>query len=473
MDWEIDIVDTETKVDEKRTPYTAYKVSVKCGPRLWFVLRRYADFADLCTKLDKKFPNRRLLEHFPPKKVLGNMDREFIENRKKQLQSFLKSVVQKKDDVARSPEVTLFLSKERQLDPRGSMTSSHAHEYYFKNKDKSQEKVTIEDFTLHKVVGTGNLGKVMLVSKKDTGEYYAMKILNKEHVVQQDETEHILTEKRVLTQGIKHPFLVGVHYCFQTNDKLYFVLDYINGGELFFHLQRESTFSEDRVRFYAAEIILALEFLHNIGVVYRDLKPENVLLDSDGHIAITDFGLAKDGIDDEAKTKTFCGTPEYLAPEVVLGERYGKEVDWWCLGTVVYEMLCGCVPFYNPDVQEMYKNILSANIKYPQTLSDQAVSFMMGLLKRNPEERLGSRGVEEIKSHAFFKGIDWKKLIKKELVPPFRPQVKDSTDTSNFDPEFTEQSVRLSIKDSMLSSSQQNRFRGWTYSRKENADQTD
>jgi len=357
MDWEIDICETETKLDDKKNPFTVYKISVKCGPRTWFVLRRYTDFFELCTKLDKKYPNRHLLVHFPPKKVLGNMDKEFIENRKKQLQLFLKSVIQRKDDLARSPEVTLFLSKERQLE-RGSVTSSYAQEFYFKNKDKSNERVTIDDFILHKVVGTGNLGKVMLVSKKDTGEYFAMKILNKEHVVQQDEVEHILTEKRVLTQGIRHPFLVGVHYCFQTNDKLYFVLDYINGGELFFHLQREQTFTEDRVRFYAAEIILALEFLHNIGIVYRDLKPENVLLDSDGNIALTDFGLAKDGISDDTKAKTFCGTPEYLAPEVVLGERYGREVDWWCLGTVMYEMLCGCVPFFSSgctgNVQEYF-----------------------------------------------------------------------------------------------------------------------
>jgi len=468
MDWEIDIVETETKLDEKKNPFTVYKIAVKCGPRTWCVSRRYTDFFELCTKLDKKFPNRHLLNHFPPKKVLGNMEKEFIENRKKQLQTFLKSVVQKKDDLARSPEVTIFLSKERRLErgsERGSISSS-AHEFYFKNKDKSEEKVSIEDFTLIKVVGTGNLGKVMLV-KKNTGEYYAMKILNKEHVVQQDEVEHILTEKRVLTQGIRHPFLVGVHYCFQTNDKLYFVLDYINGGELFFHLQREQTFNEDRVRFYAAEIVCAIDFLHEIGVVYRDLKPENVLLDSDGHIVLTDFGLAKDGIEDDEKAKTFCGTPEYLAPEVVLGERYGKEVDWWCLGTVIYEMLCGCVPFFNNDVQEMYKNILSANIKYPDKLSDEAVSLMAGLLKRNPEERLGCRGVDEVKNHPFFKSINWKKLLKKEITPPFKPQVKDISDTSNFDPEFTEQSVRLSIKESPLSSSQQNRFRGWTYSRKD------
>ncbi|XP_010083456.1 PREDICTED: RAC-beta serine/threonine-protein kinase-like, partial [Pterocles gutturalis] len=205
---------------------------------------------------------------------------------------------------------------------------------------KTRAKATMNDFDYLKLLGKGTFGKVILVREKATGRYYAMKILRKEVIIAKDEVAHTVTESRVL-QNTRHPFLTALKYAFQTNDRLCFVMEYANGGELFFHLSRERVFTEDRARFYGAEIVSALEYLHSRDVVYRDIKLENLMLDKDGHIKITDFGLCKEGITDGATMKTFCGTPEYLAPEVLEDNDYGRAVDWWGLGVVMYEMMCG------------------------------------------------------------------------------------------------------------------------------------
>eukprot|EP01102_Stenamoeba_stenopodia_P008101 TRINITY_DN2301_c0_g1_i3.p1 TRINITY_DN2301_c0_g1~~TRINITY_DN2301_c0_g1_i3.p1 ORF type:complete len:296 (-),score=67.21 TRINITY_DN2301_c0_g1_i3:548-1435(-) len=204
----------------------------------------------------------------------------------------------------------------------------------------TKEKITKDDFELLTVIGKGSFGKVLQVRKKDTGKIYAMKVLRKEAIVQRKQVAHTKAEKSILAK-IQHPFIVGLHYAFQTEEKLYMVLDFVNGGELFFHLKREGKFSEQRVRIYAAEIACALSHLHSFGIVYRDLKPENILLDSEGHICITDFGLSKEIQSED--THTFCGTPEYLAPEILKGQGHGTPVDWWSLGTLIYEMLTGLV----------------------------------------------------------------------------------------------------------------------------------
>ena len=282
--------------------------------------------------------------------------------------------------------------------------------------------------------------------------------------------KHIMAERNVLLKNVKHPFLVGLHYSFQTSSKLYFVLDYVNGGELFFHLQRERVFEEPRAkyvqwggggggvwlntwtnhaifchRFYAAEITSALSYLHSINIVYRDLKPENILLDAEGHIVLTDFGLCKENMEFGETTKTFCGTPEYLAPEVLRKQEYGQPVDWWCLGVVTYEMMYGLPPFYSRDVAEMYDNILHKPLKLPQRsslISPNARQLLEGLLQKDKNLRLGSlKGAAEVMAHPFFGSINWDDLFHKRLPPIFNPNVKGDLDLKHFDPEFTKEAI--------------------------------
>ncbi|CAI8033378.1 Serine/threonine-protein kinase Sgk1 [Geodia barretti] len=252
-----------------------------------------------------------------------------------------------------------------------------------------------------------------------------------------------MAERNVLLQNVTHPFLVGLHYSFQTSSKLYFVLDYVNGGELFFHLQRERVFEEPRARFYAAEITSALGYLHNLNIVYRDLKPENILLDAQGHIILTDFGLCKENISHGDTTTTFCGTPEYLAPEVLKKQDYGRPVDWWCLGVVTYEMMYGLPPFYSRDVAEMYDNILHKPLRLRPHISPSARNLLEGLLKKDKTQRLGSEQGDYhiIMAHPFFRAINWDLLHKKKLQPPFNPNVRDDLDLRHFDPEFTREAV--------------------------------
>nr|QCW06540.1 serine/threonine kinase AKT [Pinctada imbricata] len=311
-------------------------------------------------------------------------------------------------------------------------------------KVTDKKKVTLEDFEFLKVLGKGTFGKVILCKEKATNHLYAIKILKKQVIVAKDEVAHTLTENRVL-QTTRHPFLTQLKYSFQTPDRLCFVMEYVNGGELFFHLSRERIFSEDRTRFYGAEIISALGYLHENNIVYRDLKLENLLLDKDGHIKIADFGLCKEEMYYGASTKTFCGTPEYLAPEVLEDNDYGRAVDWWGIGVVMYEMMCGRLPFYNRDHDVLFELILLQQVKFPRTLSDDATSLLSGLLVKNPKERLGGseEDVKEIMAHPFFKSINWQDLAEKKITPPFKPQVTSDTDTRYFDDTFTVESVSL------------------------------
>jgi len=305
-------------------------------------------------------------------------------------------------------------------------------------------KVTAEDFQLLKVIGKGSFGKVMQVKKKDTGKIYAMKVLQKEAIINRNQVIHTRSEKSILQQ-VQHPFIVGLHYAFQTKDKLYMILDYVNGGELFFHLKHEGKFSESRVKFYTAEISLALAHLHELGIVYRDLKPENILLDCDGHIVITDFGLSKQmmvppsGDTSEATTHTFCGTPEYLAPEVLRGQGHGTPVDWWSLGTLVYEMLTGLPPFYSANTNVMYQKILSSELRFPPDMSGDCRSFLSGLLERDPAKRMDG---EDVMKHPWLSSIDWDKLLKKQIPAPWKPPVSSEADTTQIDRAFLAEPVK-------------------------------
>ncbi|PRP78948.1 protein kinase 2 [Planoprotostelium fungivorum] len=326
------------------------------------------------------------------------------------------------------------------------------------------QKVTNDDFELLNVIGKGSFGKVMQVKKKDDGKIYAMKVLNKEAIIARKQVAHTKAEKSILSK-IQHPFIVHLHYAFQTKDKLYMILDFVNGGELFFHLKKETRFAEPRARFYAAQIVSAIAHLHSFDIVYRDLKPENILLNAQGHITITDFGLSKQ-INNEEGTHTFCGTPEYLAPEVLKGMGHGKAVDWWSLGTLVYEMLTGLPPFYSQNINIMYQKILSGELRFPSYVSQDAQSFLEGLLTREVDKRLGSGpdGANEIKRHPFFKEIDWEALERKEIEPPFKPKVRSSSCVNNFDVAFTNEVPTDSLPEgSTVSDQKDTHFDEFTY----------
>ncbi|OCF35009.1 AGC/AKT protein kinase [Kwoniella heveanensis BCC8398] len=300
------------------------------------------------------------------------------------------------------------------------------------------------DFEFLKLIGKGTFGRVFQVRKKDTRRIYAMKVLSKKEIVAKKEVAHTIGERKILQRSLECPFLVGLKFSFQTDKELYFVTDYKCGGELFWHLQKEGRFSEDRARFYIAELILALEHLHKYNIVYRDLKPENILLDATGHVALCDFGLSKPDLSDDKLTNTFCGTTEYLAPEVLLDEKgYGKHVDFWSLGVLLFEMCCGWSPFYAEQTQEMYRLICYGKIRFPKhVIDDDGKQFVKGLLNRNPQNRLGARrGAVELKEHPFFKNIDWDLLYRKQITPPFKPIVDSDESVANFDPEFTNSSL--------------------------------
>ncbi|KEY65578.1 hypothetical protein S7711_09239 [Stachybotrys chartarum IBT 7711] len=298
------------------------------------------------------------------------------------------------------------------------------------------------DFEILKLIGKGTFGQVYQVRKKDTQRIYAMKVLQKKVIVQKKEVAHTVGERNILvrTATSDSPFIVGLKFSFQTPSELYLVTDYMSGGELFWHLQKEGRFDEKRAKFYIAELILAIQHLHNNDIVYRDLKPENILLDANGHIALCDFGLSKANLTKNDTTNTFCGTTEYLAPEVLLDESgYTKMVDFWSLGVLVFEMCCGWSPFYAEDTQQMYKNIAFGKVRFPRdTLSQEGRNFVKGLLNRNPKHRLGATDdAEELKRHPFFADINWDLLARKLITPPFKPKLKSETDVSYFDPEFT------------------------------------
>uniref|UniRef100_A0A8C6LJJ8 non-specific serine/threonine protein kinase n=1 Tax=Nothobranchius furzeri TaxID=105023 RepID=A0A8C6LJJ8_NOTFU len=302
------------------------------------------------------------------------------------------------------------------------------------------EKADPSQFQLLKVLGQGSYGKVFLVRKirgVDRGQLYAMKVLKKATLKVRDRVRSKM-ERDILAE-VNHPFIVKLHYAFQTEGKLYLILDFLRGGDLFTRLSKEVMFTEEDVKFYLAELALALDHLHSLGIIYRDLKPENILLDEDGHIKITDFGLSKEAIDHDKRAYSFCGTIEYMAPEVVNRRGHTQSADWWSFGVLMFEMLTGSLPFQGKDRKETMALILKAKLGMPQFLSPEVQSLLRALFKRNPVNRLGAGpdGIEEIKRHRFFASIDWDKLYKKEMRPPFKPTVGRPEDTFHFDPEFT------------------------------------
>lgn len=325
---------------------------------------------------------------------------------------------------------------EKNNKPKTSFPSSQV----FGGKEETQ-RVGMDDFEILTLLGKGAFGKVMLVRYKKDRQVFAMKTVEKAQIIDSNEVDHILSEKKVLSQ-INNPFLVNMHYTFQTPTHLVFILDYCAGGELFNYLQKhENGLPENDVRFYAAQIILALEHMHSTGIIYRDIKPENILFEKDGYLRMTDFGLAKRT--DKNTTSTFCGTPEYLAPEVVEGLDYDENVDWWGLGILIYEMLFNHSPFLAESMEELYENILQGEPDYPEDkhLSDQCIDFINKLLIKDPKNRLNN--TDQMKTHEWFDGFSFDDLYYKKLTPPYVPQVKSVTDTSNFDEEITGEEVDL------------------------------
>jgi classical protein kinase C len=301
-------------------------------------------------------------------------------------------------------------------------------------------RIGLDHFNFLAVLGKGNFGKVMLAETKTTKQLYAIKVLKKEFIIENDEVESTRSEKRVflIANKERHPFLLNLHACFQTETRIYFVMEYISGGDLMLHIQR-GQFGTKRAQFYAAEVCLALKYFHENGVIYRDLKLDNILLTLDGHIKIADYGLCKEDMWYGSTTSTFCGTPEFMAPEILLDKKYGRAVDWWAFGVLIYQMLLQQSPFRGEDEDEIYDAILADEPLYPIHMPRDSVSILQKLLTREPELRLGSgpTDAQEIMSHAFFRNVNWEDVYYKRVPAPFLPTVKSRADTSNFDAEFT------------------------------------
>ncbi|KAG7268951.1 hypothetical protein CRUP_008606 [Coryphaenoides rupestris] len=382
--------------------------------------------------------------------------------------------------------------------------------------------MTLNNFLFIKVLGKGSFGKVMLAELKGSDEVYAVKVLKKDVILQDDDVDCTMTEKRILALARKHPYLTQLYCCFQTKDRLFFVMEYVNGGDLMFQIQRSRKFDEARSRFYAAEVTSALMFLHRHGVIYRrmrskvrqvvlwmeyvnggdlmfqiqrsrkfdearsrfyaaevtsalmflhrhgviyrDLKLDNILLDSEGHCKLADFGMCKEGILDGVTTATFCGTPDYIAPEL----DYGPSVDWWALGVLMYEMMAGQPPFEADNEDDLFESILHDDVLYPVWLSKEAVSILKAFMTKSPSKRLGcmpAQGLEDgIKLHPFFKELDWTLLEQRKIRPPFKPRIKTKRDVNNFDQDFTrEDPVLTPVEDAITKQINQDEFKGFSY----------
>lgn len=358
------------------------------------------------------------------------------------------------------------------------------------NGDSNQ--YSLRDFELLRVIGRGSYAKVLMVELKKTKRIYAMKVIKKQLVTEDDDIDWVQTEKHVFETASNHPFLVGLHSCFQTSSRLFFVIEFVKGGDLMFHMQKKSKLHEEHARFYSAEIILALNFLHKNGIIYRDLKLDNVLLDHEGHIKLTDYGMCKEGMVNAGDTtQTFCGTPNYIAPEILRGEDYDYSVDYWALGVLMYEMMAGRSPFdisCNPNNPEqntedyLFQYILERTIRIPRTISVRAQSVLKQFLNKDPKERLGcifvppadrgntdftqviDRGFTDIQNHPFFKPIDWELLAQKQVTPPYKPRIDSDRDLEHFDPQFTNEPVQLTPDDpKAIEKIDQSEFDGFEY----------
>lgn len=364
------------------------------------------------------------------------------------------------DDVDLEPELHIHSN----LDADGSETIPLSEDIV----NPGRIKLGPQDFELKKVLGKGGYGKVFQVKKTtgaDANSYFAMKVLKKASIVRnQKDTAHTRAERNIL-EAVRHPFIVELVYAFQTGGKLYLILEYLSGGELFMHLEREGIFLEDTTCFYLCEIILALEHLHNLGIIYRDLKPENVLLDAQGHVKLTDFGLCKEHIQEGIVTHTFCGTIEYMAPEILTRSGHGKAVDWWSLGALMFDMLTGMPPFTADNRKNTIDAILKGKLNIPAYLATDSRDLIRRLMKRQVSQRLGSGPTDgqAVRAHSFFKNVNWDDVLARRLDPPIKPILRSEDDVSQFDTKFTKQIPVDSPDESTLSESANLIFQGFTY----------
>ncbi|XP_065674354.1 protein kinase C delta type isoform X2 [Hydra vulgaris] len=333
--------------------------------------------------------------------------------------------------------------------------------------ESKKRRYDISDFKFLKVLGKGSFGKVLLAEvPAENNAVYAVKALKKDVVLEDDDVECTLVERRVLALSTRHPYLTHLMATFQNESHLFFVMEYLNGGDLMFHIQSFGKFDENRARFYGAEVVCGLQFLHKNLIIYRDLKLDNILLDREGHIKIADFGMCKEDMNDGVKTATFCGTPDYIAPEILKSQRYDSSVDWWSFGVLLYEMLIGQSPFSGDDEDVLFANICRDKLYFPKWVSEPSVSILSQLMERNISLRLGYTGGTKphIRKHPFFSPIDWNKLEKKEIKPPFVPNVKSNNAVNNFDPDFTMEEPKLTPMDAKLMESiDQFQFKGFSF----------
>ncbi|KAJ1414796.1 kinase-like domain-containing protein [Ochromonadaceae sp. CCMP2298] len=488
-------------------------VSLRSGIK-WLVEKRYTQFRELKKEMLRVYPDLAQLD-FPKKRWMFNLSQSALQNRQMVLNTYISELIALRPQPL---EVAIFLEVEINvggLRLSGSSLSQRrattvdAAEALSLRKAKSFSALSaggalsIADFQLIKVLGRGSFGKVFLVRPHQSSYegVFAMKVLRKAEVIKRHQVEHTMTERHILAHT-RHPFILSLQCAFQTEAKLYLVTDYCPGGELFFHLKKLRRFTEGMMRFYAAQISLALAHLHAHLIVYRDLKPENVLLDARGNVKLTDFGLSKRVQSFalgtlEASTATFCGTPEYLSPEMIVHRRsgtgYSREVDWWALGIVCFELLTGWPPFYDRDFSKMCEKILYKPLVFPTkkyNITKEAEQVIKGLLARdftrrmyfedenNPSQagaepplpahaastpegkekekssifssgKQAARRAQNLQTHSFFADVDWDGLSRGQIIPPFVPPMgRDVCDTRNFEKEFT----KLAVKDSPTSS---------------------
>lgn len=346
-------------------------------------------------------------------------------------------------DTDRSPSELFF---------KGINDSTELPDFFKKARDNFEAKykmkatpdMKIADFNCIRTLGTGSFGRVMLATHKPSGKYYALKLLDKQKIVKLKQVDHTMSEKKIL-QAVRFPFLIHLKFSFKDNDYLYLGMPFINGGEMFSHLRKFGKFSENQCKFYAMQVALAFEYMHYLDIIYRDLKPENILICANGYIKVTDLGFCKIV---KGRTWTLCGTPEYLAPEIILSKGYGKSVDWWTFGVLVYEMAAGFPPFRAEEPMKIYEKIVACNVHYPTHFSSELKDLSKNILTPDLSKRYGilKNGINDIKFHKWFQGQNWISILKEDVAPPFAPKVKGAGDHSNFE-KYDEAVLKKSSKE--------------------------